>query len=319
MSPPRVSVAMVAYDHEAFLAQAIESVLVQAYGDWELVIGEDHSTDRTLAIAQRFEREHPDRIRVLRDERNLGRRRNYVRTLRACRGELVAQLDGDDFWTSPGKLSTQVAFLDAHPDCAWCFHATQELRQAPKPSTHDLYPPGRRERYELEDLLWANFVGSASVLWRRPNAEQLPAWFWEVPVGDWPMHVLCAQRGWFGYIDEVMCAHRIHGRGAFVGMPEVAQVRQRLEIRRYLGAHLGESVADTVAAADLRDRFRLAKAFRREGQVGAALRELGWCFSHRNQGQRPRLPRLGAEWLRVVLRGLVPPARWGVGEEAGSP
>jgi glycosyltransferase involved in cell wall biosynthesis len=319
MSHPRVSVAMVAYNHEAFLTEAIESVLAQEYGDWDLVIGEDHSTDRTRSIAERFEREHPDRIRVLRDEKHLGGRHNYVRTLRACRGEFVAQLDGDDFWTSPRKLTKQVAFLDAHPDCAWCFHTTQELRQAPKRSTHNLDPPGRRERYDLQDLLWANFVGSASVLWRRPHTEQLPAWFWEVPVGDWPMHVMCAQRGWIGYIDEVMCAHRIHTRGAFVGMAEAAQVRQRLEIRRYLAAHLGEPVADTVAAADLRDHFRLAKACRREGQVGVALRELGWCFSHRIRGQRPRLPRLGAEWLRVVLRGTVPPARWRVREDPGSP
>ena len=121
---PKVSVLMIAYNEEQFVKQAIQSVLMQkANFEYELVIGEDCSTDRTREIVLEFQRKYPDRIRLLLAKRNLGASVNWIRTLRGCRGQYVANLDGDDYLTSAHELQKQADFLDAHPECSICFHA----------------------------------------------------------------------------------------------------------------------------------------------------------------------------------------------------
>lgn len=297
---PRVSVAMVTYNQEEFLAEAIESVLAQDFEDWELVIGEDCSTDNTLAVATSYEAAHPDRIRVLRDKANLGGRNNWIRTVRACRGEFLANLDGDDFWSDSTKLSQQAAWLDRHSECALVFSPTLLDKQSfgLPPTVH--YPPKRQEFYDLEDLLWGNFIGSGSVLWRELDVESLPDWFQSVPVGDWPLHVLCAQKGRIGYIDEVMSVHREHDAGVWSKLSNLARVQQRLDVRKFFRNHFGQHYREVFDAADLRDHFHLAKTHRRGGQAIRACAELLWCLQHRCQGRKPTALRLAVEALRVV-------------------
>ena len=96
----KVSVAMITYNHERFIAQAIESVLMQQT-DFavELVIGEDCSTDKTRAIVCAYGERYPERIRLLLPERNQGMIPNFVATMNACQGQYIALLEGDDYWT----------------------------------------------------------------------------------------------------------------------------------------------------------------------------------------------------------------------------
>src|SRR5262245_39714091 len=101
----KVSVLIIAYNHERYLAQAIESVLAQKLS-WplELVIAEDCSTDRTREIVMDYARRYPDTIRPLFHEHNVGMSRNFQAGLEACTGKYIALLDGDDYWTSERKL-----------------------------------------------------------------------------------------------------------------------------------------------------------------------------------------------------------------------
>ena len=127
MSAPAVSVAMVTFEQERFIAEAIESVLAQEFTDWEIVVGDDHSGDATVEVARFYQRAHPTRVRILSADTHMGPRANYIRTLGACRGRYIVQLDGDDYFTSPQKLATQVEFLDTNPDCALTFHASIDV------------------------------------------------------------------------------------------------------------------------------------------------------------------------------------------------
>ena len=118
---PRVSVIMAAFNEESFLAEAVESVLAQSFADFELIITDDGSTDATPALAQAFAERDPQRVRVIRGERNQGKPFALNRALAVRRGELIAWLDGDDVML-PDKLARQVAALDANPDAAGCSH-----------------------------------------------------------------------------------------------------------------------------------------------------------------------------------------------------
>ena len=130
---PVVSVDMLAYNHEPFIRQAIEGVMMQKTDfEFELVIGEDCSTDKTREICFEYQKKFPDKIRVLWSEENLCQHPhpaggNSRRVQSHCRGEFVAFCEGDDYWTDPTKLQRQVDVMHRHPEVSLCTHRYQIL------------------------------------------------------------------------------------------------------------------------------------------------------------------------------------------------
>ena len=114
--PPRVSVITIFLDAEAFLAEAVESVLAQSFDAFEILLVDDGSTDGGGAIARDYASRHPGRVRYLQHEGgvNRGMSASRNRGVAEARGELIAFIDADDVWR-PGKLARQVAIMDAHP------------------------------------------------------------------------------------------------------------------------------------------------------------------------------------------------------------
>lgn len=214
---PKVSISLLAYNHEAFVAKAIESVLLQKVNfACEIVVGEDCSLDSTREIVLNYQKKYPDKIRVFLSKKPLNNRQsgrlNLIRNLKACRGEYVALLDGDDYWTSPHKLQKQVDYLDNHPTCAICFHDVFRLYEDGSEQPWGL-PSVQKERYILEDLLAGNFIPTCSTMFRNKLFDEFPEWYYEAAMGDWPLHILNAHYGDIGFIDEVMGVYRIHRGG----------------------------------------------------------------------------------------------------------
>jgi glycosyltransferase involved in cell wall biosynthesis len=114
-SPPRVTAIIIVYNGEAFLEEAIASVVSQQFGNWELLVIDDGSTDQSLETARRFARNDP-RIRVLShpDGCNHGMSATRNLGLANARGEYIGFLDADDLWV-PEKLAEQVSILDSEP------------------------------------------------------------------------------------------------------------------------------------------------------------------------------------------------------------
>ena len=117
IADPMVSVCMITYNHEKYISQAIEGVLMQkADFSIELVIGEDCSTDNTRTICEHYANHHSDIIRLLPKEKNMGMIPNLIRTFQACRGKYLAFCEGDDYWINANKLHIEVDFLEGNPD-----------------------------------------------------------------------------------------------------------------------------------------------------------------------------------------------------------
>lgn len=124
-----LSVVMTTYNHERYIAQAIESVLRQQTSfRIEIVVGEDCSSDRTRAIVEDYQRMYPEAIRLVTSEENVGWRRNYRRSIAAARGKYIALLDGDDYYTHRKKLQLQVDLLEANPDVGMCYTRSARRR-----------------------------------------------------------------------------------------------------------------------------------------------------------------------------------------------
>ena len=122
MTKPLVSVCMITYNHAKYISQAIESVLMQkASFPFELVIGEDCSTDNTRSTCIEYQNKFPDIIKSRLPHKNQGMIRNFIETKRACQGKYIAICEGDDYWTDTFKLQKQVDFLESNPQYGLCF------------------------------------------------------------------------------------------------------------------------------------------------------------------------------------------------------
>jgi hypothetical protein len=144
-SEPTVSVVICFFDAERFLREAIESVLAQTFGAWELLLVDDGSRDGGPEIARRAVADRPEQVRLFehpgRENRGISASRN--RGLAEARGRYVAFLDADDVWL-PEKLERQVALLEAHPEVAMTYGATQRWHAwtgAPGAARRDLVYP----------------------------------------------------------------------------------------------------------------------------------------------------------------------------------
>lgn len=117
METPLVSVCMITYNHAPYIAQAIEGAMMQQCDfPFELIIGEDSSTDNTRAIVLEYKEKYLDKIRLLLREKNVGMERNFIETMQAAKGKYIALCEGDDYWTDPCKLQKQVDFLEANQE-----------------------------------------------------------------------------------------------------------------------------------------------------------------------------------------------------------
>lgn len=113
MTPPRITVALSVHNNAAYLAEALDSILAQSFGDFELVIVNDGSSDASPAIIDAYAARDARIRAVHRPNSGLIASLNYI--LELARGEYVARMDGDDI-ALPERFARQVAFLDAHPD-----------------------------------------------------------------------------------------------------------------------------------------------------------------------------------------------------------
>jgi glycosyltransferase involved in cell wall biosynthesis len=272
----KLSILMVTYNHAKYIAQALDSVLMQEVNiEYEIVLGEDCSTDNTRAILLEYKKRHPDKIRLLLHQTNVGAHDNFIATYKACRGEYIAYLEGDDYWTSPGKLQKQVDFLDAHPECSICFHNSEEFYEdGSKPSW--LYcSKDQKEISKLEDLIEkCNFIPSCSVLFRNGLFGDFPDWYSTLGMGDWILHLLNAQHGDIGYINEVMGRHRHHSSGTWSFRSQAKNILEIITAYETINKYLNLKYNDLISKKIAEYNFSLFRIAINNGELVTALKHL---------------------------------------------
>lgn len=266
----KVSVLIITYNHESFIAKALDSVLMQTTNfQYEIVVGEDCSTDRTRDILIDYQKRYPQKLRLLLNNENLGTHKNGRQTLEACTGEYIAFLEGDDFWISSEKLQRQVDYLDNHPECAFCYHNALIVHEdGSKEPTH--YRSSQKEFSTVDDLLLDNFIPTCSVMYRRGLFGRLPDWLDALKMGDWPMHILNALHGKVGYIDETMAVYVVHPGGIWSTKDWQENDKAIIELFEALNRHLPTKYTRSVRRI-LRYRYiLLSENYENVGDLAAA-------------------------------------------------
>jgi glycosyltransferase involved in cell wall biosynthesis len=209
---PLVSVTMLAYRHEQFIAQAIESVVGQQCDfPFELIIGEDCSPDRTREIVLDYQRRYPHLIRVLISDRNVGMQANAARCGAASRGKYGAACEGDDYWCDTTKLARQVALFEQQSDCVLVFHAakTIDVETGREGITGRRSPYSRLMRTEEIILGDGGFIPTASIMLKGVPGLS-PDWVTNAVVPDYAIQLCAASLGRVAYIDRAMSVWRIN-------------------------------------------------------------------------------------------------------------
>lgn len=229
---PVVSVVMLAYRHEKYLAQAISGVLGQNTDyEYELVIGEDCSPDATRDIALQFQRMYPHRIRIIYSDKNVGTFRNSQRAILASRGRYIAFCEGDDYWQAPDKLQVQIDLLEADPDLSAC-HSDFDRRIGwrVKRSAHARHPP----RFPAIGSAYVNAlrawsVMTATVIYRSEMLnEYLDSEFNrpDFPFGDYNKLLFASTKGQIGYVPRSLGTWRkVKGSASNAGFQSILRLR----------------------------------------------------------------------------------------------
>jgi glycosyltransferase involved in cell wall biosynthesis len=209
----KASVWMICYNHEKYIAQAIESVLSQVTTfPFDLIIGEDCSTDNTRAICLSYQERYPQIVKVLAHTSNVGIHKNLILTLNACKGQYIALLEGDDYWTDNYKLQKQVDFLDHHNDFVMCYQKTLQINEAL--GTEKITNENDHAETGVEEILsrgW--FMRTGSIAFRNGVLGEFPSWYFDYNSTDYMLHILLAQHGKIGFLNEVTSVYRRHEGG----------------------------------------------------------------------------------------------------------
>lgn len=240
-----LKVFMITYNHEAFVREAVESVMMQRT-DFPvmLVIGEDKSTDNTRAIVLELAAQYPERIKLILHETNLGAERTGFDVWEECLKDsaYVAILEGDDFWTDPLKLRKQVDVLRAHPEVSMCFH--NAWNQQPDGTRTD-YVRGwlggspMKTRFTTADIVACNCVPTVSICLRNTPHLHLFDRLKDHPFLDYTINIVLAEQGPLAYIDEVMGVRRMHAGGIMSLQAQQYKIDYNLDLLPHLDALSG--------------------------------------------------------------------------------
>lgn len=189
---PKVSVIIPCYNYEKYIEQCILSVIVQRINfNIEIIIRDDNSTDNSYQIAMRianFYQNEQFQFRVYKNDYNTGEIINTKRLLDDCKGEYIAYLDADDYWSTPHKLQVQVDFLDNNNDYSMCVSGYIELENQNKWNSVDfswwMFPVNNT----TESLTKMNYLSSSSSRVFRNYPNLIKDYFHLFPYSDWPLN-----------------------------------------------------------------------------------------------------------------------------------
>lgn len=216
-----VSVCMITYNHELYIKDALEGVLMQENNfSIELVIGEDNSTDNTRQICKEYASKY-SQIKLLPLEKNLGVIQNFLRTLKSCKGEFIALCDGDDYWTDPLKLQKQVAFLQDNKEYGLVYTDALIYDQESESftNTFNYYSAEKSVSGNIfHKLIFKNFIQTLTSLSRRESMmdalDCLENSIFSFKMGDYPLWLEISRVSKVKYIDDITAVYRVLANSA---------------------------------------------------------------------------------------------------------
>lgn len=211
---PLVSICCQTYNHKDYIAQAIESFLMQKTNfHFEILLRDDASTDGTAETCKKYAAKYPEIINLLAYEENQFQKgvKPFADNVKRARGKYIALCEGDDYWTDPYKLQKQVDFLADNTDYIICFHKVNLLLDSNLVEDYITKVPAITTA--TIDLINENYIHTCSIVFRKPEGLFPPSYFKKLPIGDFPLSLHLSKYGRIFYLDDSMAVYRVHGGG----------------------------------------------------------------------------------------------------------
>ena len=204
----KLSVFVVTYNQEQYIRQCLDSIVMQQVDfDYEVIIGEDHSTDSTPQICDEYAEKYPF-IKVYHHPMNLGLVKNWEFVLNRCTGEYVAMIEGDDYWIDANKLRTQIAWLDEHPEYVITSTNVDVLCEDGLNDAEEWFKVRNEGDVILEEYIHPGICHTTSVVMRNLTKNiKYPPWLY---MTDTYTFMWIAKKGKAFHFEKTMSVYRRH-------------------------------------------------------------------------------------------------------------
>lgn len=222
---PLVSIHSLVYNHKDYVARAIDSFLMQETDfDFEIVIGEDCSTDGSREIVFEYATKYPDLIRVITTDKNVGMSANARRTILAAKGKYIAFCEGDDYWIDPLKLQKQVDFLEANPDFGMVHSDLHEYNTVKKSWRKNIWK--NKNLFQSGDLFNSLLIGRTTGIYTCTSTvrsdiviDYLNDYIdMNLAMGDSFMRLTVSSKSKIGYLDHATAVRQLLEKSATQGI-----------------------------------------------------------------------------------------------------
>lgn len=218
---PLVSICTITYNHEKYIAEALDSFLMQETDfPFEIIVDEDCSLDSTAEIIKEYLKKFPSIIKAKLREINIGGDKNFIENVQRSKGKYIALCEGDDYWTDKRKLQYQIEKMKEFDSCQISFHPAKIINDQTITdkviSRHSRYD----KIYDIRTVIKENggFCPTASIIVKKEVMDNFLTYHRDRPVGDYFLQVLGSEKGGALYIDKTMSIYRVHQGGAWTFM-----------------------------------------------------------------------------------------------------
>lgn len=224
-----LSVRLMTYNHEKFIEQAIDGVMMQKTNfTFEVVIGDDFSTDKTISIIKKYKSTDKIKIKIIdrkkgdaycKERRKRGRLYNFIDIVNNCKGKYIALLDGDDYWTDPLKIQKQVDFLESNQSYNAVCHNVLQMDEISK--TEKIMSPILEEKdISAQDLALRNNIITLTMVFRNDvtiikKFIDFLGKYPSTPVGDYVLNMYLAHNNKIKFLPQIMGVYRVHSSNIF--------------------------------------------------------------------------------------------------------
>lgn len=233
MTDVMVSIVCVAYNQENYIAEAIESFLMQKTDfSYEILMHDDASKDETPNIIKKYEEEYPGRIKAVYQKENQYSKGVHVFDfyMDIALGKYIAICEGDDYWTDPYKLQKQVDFMEQNPDYSCCLHAAFEVDAKTKRIIGKVRPSDRSKEFATEEVILGGggLFSTNSIFYARKFSNR-PQFYYDCLIGDFPLMIHLAVSGKVYYMDEYMSAYRLGDKNSWTARMTKSSTKTRTD------------------------------------------------------------------------------------------
>lgn len=218
-----VSIECTAYNHEKYIAEALDSLLMQKTDfAYEILVHDDASTDRTAEIIKRYEQQYPEIVKPIYQTVNQYSQNLpfEITNLERAQGKYIAICEGDDYWVDPEKLQRQVDYMEAHPECSMCVHAAEKVSAVTKKRVAAVRPAHRNKIFSVEEVIegGGELFATNSIMYSRERMPKMPDFYLNTSFGDYPIAIYGALSGTVYYMDRNMSAYRVAVQGSWTDL-----------------------------------------------------------------------------------------------------